>query len=282
MSCIAGALPKTGGMATENPFSGKPGANFWAAASLIFLFGAFLRLFRVGQQVILDDEWHALNAVQDHDYAWIFSHLGHADHSIPVTLLYEFFSHTIGLSEMSMRFPSLLAGILAIVLLPWLWRHWLERGESLFFAGLIAISPFLVNYSRIARPYALLALLAGASIILAWRWWQAAPGSERRLNGFSWFACTLLAAWANPVSLAVTAAPLLWFAGCASGSAWRHRNYRPVLRLASMGLTLFACVTLLMYLPLSNDLASLAVKSGLHRVNAGTLLEAASLFSGSG
>ena len=100
-------------MNAENPPSAITHGGFgtWLAVGAVFLFGLWVRAFRIGEQLILDDEWHALNAVQDHGYAWIFSHLGHADHSIPLTLLYEFFSHTIGLSEITMRAPSLLAGV---------------------------------------------------------------------------------------------------------------------------------------------------------------------------
>jgi hypothetical protein len=271
-------------MAAESPSPPNTDTLFWPAAGLILGLGAFLRLFRVGEQLILDDEWHALNAVQDHDYAWIFSHLGEADHSIPVTLLYELFSQTIGLGELSMRFPSLLAGILVIAALPWLWRRWLGPGETLLFAGLIAISPFLINYSRIARPYALLALLAGASLVLAWRWWQSTGELERNSwrSGLGWLVCAVLAAWINPVSLAVTAGPFLWFASCAAGSALRRNSWRPLLRLAAMGLAMTVAVAALMYIPLASDFGSLAIKARFHQAGPGTFLEAITLFAGSG
>ncbi len=267
-------------MNTENPSPAEAGSGIgaWFALGVIFLFGIFVRLFRIDEQLILDDEWHALNAVQDHDYAWIFSHLGHADHSIPLTLLYEFFSHSIGLSEITMRAPSVLAGILALLILPLLMRPWLRRGECVTMAALIAISPFLINYSRIARPYALLALLAGASIPLAWRWWQ----NQHRGSGLAWFACTVLSAWLNPVSLALTAAPYLWFTASAVTAWRRQRDHQPLLRLASMAVATATGIMALMLSPMSNDLASLAVKSGIHHVEAQTFLVGLSLFSGSG
>ena len=267
-------------MNAENPPSAITHSGFgaWLAVGAVFLFGIFVRAFRIGEQLILDDEWHALNAVQDHGYTWIFSHLGHADHSIPLTLLYEFFSHTIGLSEITMRAPSLLAGVLMLVMLPLLMRPWLQRGECMTMAALIAISPFLINYSRIARPYALLGLLAGASIPLAWRWWQ----TRHRGAGFAWFACTVLGAWLNPVSLALTAGPFLWFGGGAVAAWRRQRHHRPLLRLAAMATAMAAGITALMFAPMSNDFASLAVKSGVHQVDAQTFIVGLSLFTGSG
>ncbi len=263
-------------MATENSSAGSFWVNF-LPVTLVLLLETFLRVFRIGDQLILDDEWHALNAVQDHDYGWIFSHLGHADHSIPLALLYEFFTHTFGLNEITMRIPSVAAGIFAIIALPWLMRNWLKPRECLVMAALISISPLLVNYSWIARPYAMLFLLVGACIVLAWLWWRETD----RASGIAWISCTVLAAWLNPVSLAITAAPFLWFAASAFTDV-RHRNFQPILRLVITGIAMATGVALLLYSPLSNDFASLAVKSGLHRAGAGTFVVAASLFAGSG
>ena len=250
----------------------------WLVVGVVVIFGILIRLYRVGEQLILDDEWHALNAVQNHDYWWIFSHFGQADHSIPLALLFEFFSRTTGLDEITMRLPSLLAGILTLLVIPLLMRPWLKRNEIIVLVGLIAISPFLINYSRIARPYALVALLAGASLPLAWRWWHA----KDRGSGTAWFTCTVLAAWLNPVSLAVTAGPFLWFAGDSLAALWRTHDRQKLYRLVFMGVAISAAVALLMYIPLTNDFASLANKTGTHQVEPTTFLVALSLFSGSG
>ena len=265
----------------------RPGLSqrsiYWLVAGLVFMAGCFLRLFRVGDQILLDDEWHALNVVQDHDYGWIFSHLGHADHSIPMALLYEFFSHSIGLSELSMRAPSLLAGMAAIVALPFIFRRWLTPVESLVMAALIALSPFLINFSRIARPYTLLALLAACAVIFAWQWWYAREEpAKSRLTGLAWGMCTVLAAWLNPVSLAVSTAPFLWFGFSALASFRSSGSIRPLIRLIALGLGISAVLVLLLYSPLTADLSSLAVKSGVHRVQLETFAELAALYAGSG
>jgi hypothetical protein len=266
-------------MAAEAPPAGKPGALYWATAAAVLLLGASLRAYRLGQQLILDDEWHALNAVQDHGYGWIFSHLGHADHSIPLTLLYEFLSRTTGLDELTMRLPSLLAGIALLVLLPWLLRHWLRPSERLLLLALLAISPLLINYSRIARPYALLALLAAAAIPTAWRWWQRRNPTP---NAWGWYACALVSGWLNPVMLATTSAPLLWFLPSAARAAWRDSRYGPLLRACGMSVMLASGLVLLLFVPLSVDWASLAVKSGVHAVTPEALWVALTLFAGTG
>ncbi|HSM69348.1 MAG TPA: hypothetical protein VK830_06510 [Xanthomonadales bacterium] len=266
-------------MAAEAPPAGKPGALYWGAAAGVLLLGAVLRAYRIGQQLILDDEWHALNAVQDHGYRWIFSHLGHADHSIPLTLLYEFLSRTTGLDEWTMRLPLLLAGIALLVLLPWLLRHWLRPAERLLLMALLAISPLLINYSRIARPYALLALLAAAAIPTAWRWWQRRSPTP---NAWAWYACALISGWLNPVTLATTTAPFLWFLPSALRAARRDSRYGPLLRACGMSVMLASGLVLLLFVPLSVDWASLAVKSGVHAITPETPWVALTLFAGTG
>ena len=66
-----------------------------------------------------------------------------------------------------MRWPMMLAGIATLVALPLYARRYLGAGTALFFSVLLAISPMLVFYSRMARPYALTLLLSLVALILA-------------------------------------------------------------------------------------------------------------------
>jgi len=248
------------------------------ATALILLAGALVRCYRVGDQIILDDEWHALNVVQNTGYAFIFSHLGHADHSIPLALFYEWLSHGLGLDEITMRLPSLIAGVAVIVIFPLLLRPWLSRDERLVAAALLAISPFLINFSRVARPYSLLTLLAACSLPLAWRWWKNA----HRGFGFAWYVCIVLAAWLNPLSLAITLAPFLWFGVEAIIAGVAGKGWRPLFRLFFLGTAALATVVGLFWEPFSTDFISLVIKSGMDSTNPDTWIVVLSLFSGSG
>ena len=251
---------------------------YWIAAGSILSLGALVRFYRVADQVILDDEWHALNVVQNTDYGFIFSHMGHADHSIPLALLYELFSHTIGLSEFTMRLPSLIAGVLIIAVFPLLLRPWLTRNERLVTAALLALSPFLINFSRVARPYSLLTMLTACSLPLAWRWWK----SEKVGFGFAWFICVVLSAWLNPVSMAISTAPFLWFGAEAVFAVGAQGDWRPVRRLVSMGAAMLLTIGALFFAPVEMDLVSLTIKSGMDHVNLGTWSVLLGLYSGSG
>ena len=212
--------------------SEEPKTFYWIAGALILLAGALIRCYRVGDQIILDDEWHALNVVQNTGYAFIFSHLGHADHSIPLSLFYEWLSHGFGLDEITMRLPSLIAGVAVIAIFPLLMRPWLSRDERLMTAALLAISPFLINFSRVARPYSLLTLLTACSLPLVWRWWK----DSHRGFGFSWYVCTVLAAWLNPISLTISLAPFPWFGVEAMVAGATGNGWRPLFRLLALGM----------------------------------------------
>lgn len=246
--------------------------------TLILLGGCALRLWRIRDQVVIDDEWHALNAVQYFDAGWILTHFGTADISIPLALLYEWQQRWFGLSELLLRWPMLAAGAAAIVLVPHLLRTWLDRRERLLLAALIAVSPFLVYYSRFARPYALLALLGCAAVVLAWRWWQAGrPGLAA-----GWAGCAALSAWLNPAALAVAAAPFAWLGLQALRTGISGGGWRPLTRLAAVGLATVALLAALLGPPLATDFASFAGKAAQHEVSGGTLGWVLSLAAGSG
>jgi hypothetical protein len=176
------------------------------ALFLAVVAGAAIRLDQIADQIPGDDEWHALHALLAHPYAWILQHLGGADYCIPLTVYDKLVADTIGLSELWMRLPGLLAGIAAIALLPRLLRPELGTKASLVLAWLLAISPLHVYFSRYARPYAPAFLLSVLAVIALDRW--------RRTRAPRWGILTVLAAvlapWFHPVFLPFTLAPFAW------------------------------------------------------------------------
>lgn len=248
------------------------------AAGLLLAVGVFLRTFRVAEQLLIDDEWHALNRVMAADYAGILSTFGVADHSIPLTLLYEWLAQGPGLDEWLMRLPMMLAGSLLLVVFPWLVRRWLRPVESILLMALLALAPFLVFFSRQARPYALIALLCSACLPLAWHWWRA----RRPATALAWWLCTAASAWLNPAMLAVTLAPFLPIGLHGVLDGWRRSDWRPLLGAIVLGLAMLAGAAALLAWPLSQDQASLAVKAGVSTPELRTLLEMLTLWTGSG
>ncbi len=120
-----------------------------------FVVGALLRLDQVLAQVLLDDEWHLVHQITYYPPTHMVTTFGGADYSIPLALLDWVAMQQFALSEFTLRLPMIVAGLLTVIVLPMGLRGRLEGRVIALFALLLALSPFLISYSRIARPYAL-------------------------------------------------------------------------------------------------------------------------------
>jgi len=150
-----------------------------------------LRGYQIGEQILIDDELHALAKVATSDYRGIATTLGLQDHSIPLTLFYARLASIGRLSELSMLALPWLAGVGAIALCArFAWRH-ATRAEALTFGALLAVSPLLVLFTRQARPYAITLLLGLVAVHAAWCW--SRDGRLRHV--LLHVACGVLAVW---------------------------------------------------------------------------------------
>lgn len=261
------------------PPQAAPGASAWRGWPWlpVLAAAAALRLWQLDEQLLADDEWHALNKVIAAGPGEIVRSFGVADHSIPLTLLYEWLAAGPGLDEWTMRAPLLIAGLVSVVAMPWLLRDLARPDEKLAFGALLAVSPLLVYFSRTARPYALSVLLAFTAV-LAFRHWSV--HGDRRWAGAYVVACAL-AAWLHPLTLAVTLAPPLLLGLQASWAAVRRRQLRPLMRVAAVGAAAALPLALLLGPPIVADFGALAGKAGVHRVTPATAAQALALFAGS-
>lgn len=151
------------------------GANLivWA------LVGAFLRLHLIADQVLLDDEWHALYYSTAHSLAHLLRHATHDANSSPLNAYAWILLSTSGWSELPLRIPSLLPGLLSLIVLPLLARRVHGDAVASVFAVFLSLSPFLVSYSRIFRPYSALVFFTFISIYSAGIWIES---GERRFR----------------------------------------------------------------------------------------------------
>jgi hypothetical protein len=249
-------------------------ARAFGLLALVAAFGAWLRLDQITEQILAGDEWHALHVVGGAGYSWIFRHFGMADHCIPLTLLDELLANTVGLSELRMRAPSLAAGIAALVLLPAIARPRVGTSTALRFAALLAISPVLVHYSRVARQYSVIFLLA---LLGALAFERFLATEERR---FAWLyaACAILVPWFHPILAPFVLAPL--------GFALLRELPRGTRRIARVrALWPFAAAIavgwmILLGPPLLADFAGLRARSGLGRFRLFTFRIGYDLFTG--
>jgi hypothetical protein len=236
--------------------------------------GAAIRLDQIREQIVLDDEWHALHAILRFGYWRILTHFGWTDVCIPLAVYDKLVADTIGLSEMGMRLPMLLAGIGSLLVFPLMLRTWLGRPATTSLAWLLAISPLHVFFSRFARPYviSLLLVMVGALAFARWREGGRPRWKALSVAGFvlgPYFHLSTL-----PVALATLAVGLV---GAVGSPRARPRRAREVVRLAA---AVALGVAVLVGLPLALDHAALAYKIGRARLDAAMAEGALELMAG--
>lgn len=138
--------------------------------AVLLILGAALRLWHWTDQMLLDDEWHALNFVFNRSFKDIMLQQGMGANSMPVNVYSWILLHSAGWSEPLLRLPSMLAGISALFVLPMLVKRIWGTPVAVVTAALLSISPVLIFYSRILRPYAPAVLLATSSVLLTLAW----------------------------------------------------------------------------------------------------------------
>jgi len=244
--------------------------------ALATLFALVLRAWGVTHQVVLDDEWHALHKLMTSSYHEIARSFGLADHSIPLTLLYKAMADTIGLAEGRLRILQITSGTALVPLGAWLaWRALRDAPAAALFAFLLAGAPFLVMWSRFARPYAVMVLLTMACIGALWHW-----RSQRTRSAVAWVAATAaLSAWFHPLSAIYPA--LAWlFVFCEDVAAPGRVTPRPSLASARLAIRMGIAALVLLGWPLVHDFHSLREKAGGEYPDTGTYERMLSLFWG--
>jgi hypothetical protein len=196
------------------------------------LLGAALRLYHLAPQVLDGDEVHAVRAAVALPLGTILTTYQESDNCIPLTALFRLLlSGGVRLSEISFRVPSIVCGLLLLLLLALLPLGLLSRfprGVALAFAWLLALSPLLVFYSRIARSYLPMTLCALAAAAAFAAWWR----TLRPRFAVAYVLLSGLAVWLHLGAAPIVAAPFLFALG---DLAWGGREERG-RRLARLGL----------------------------------------------
>jgi len=169
--------------------------------------GALLRLWNLRAQVLGDDELHLIRTALTQPVGEILSTYQKVDATIPLSVLYRVLVESgVRLTETGVRLPAILSGLLLLVLAPlWADRR-LGRGTAIAFAWLLALSPGLVFYSRIARSYMPVVLLAFGAVVAFESWWR--NGGWKR--GAAYAVLAALAFWFHPVAAPLVLSPLVF------------------------------------------------------------------------
>lgn len=185
---------------------GEAELRFWGPLLAALGAGAVLRLVHLDAQVLGGDELHALAAASGESAAELLA-FRTTDHCIPLSLLYHGLLEVgVRLGESEVRAPMVVSGLLLLGGAPLAARAAFGRGTAVIFAWLLAISPPLVLYTRIARPYAPMVLLAWGAI-LAFARWRAHGG---RLAAALYPLLGAGAIYFHLGAAPIVAAPLAW------------------------------------------------------------------------
>jgi hypothetical protein len=233
--------------------------------ALALAVGAFLRTWQLDIQILLDDEWHAINKLlRATDARDIATHFGLADYSIPLTLYYRFLYLHGGLTDWGMRLPMLLAGVGLLLAAPWLTRAIVSLPTRSTWVALMALSPLMIYHTRTARPYAITTFLCFVAIFAFRAWWLEHAGRWRWATLY--VAATFLAGWLHLIALSFALAPFLFHGAVALRDSLRAAGRSQGLRRLRDLLVLGVCVSLplaaALLPPLLADAASLAAKAG--------------------
>jgi len=248
--------------------------------------GALLRLWGLSHQILVGDENHGVASAVHLTLPEILTTYRLADHCIPLSGYYRtLMTGGIGLSEELIRAPAVISGLAALVLFPLAVGRWRQLdgnwGRAVAFAWLLAVSPSLVYYSRFARPYAEVVLLAPLAAAAFWRWWRG--------GGHRWAAIYAVAgaasAWFFLGSLPFVAAPLAW---AGAHLAWRkarghregHCRSLPALAVVAAGLA--AGIAAFLFAALPSFLRLVRKKAGGALVEAEDLADLARIQAGTG
>jgi hypothetical protein len=170
------------------------------------LIGFVLRVYLLRDQVLLDDEWHGLYYVIGRSPGWLLTHFSVPGATCIPQNLYEWALFSIwGWSEVPLRLPSLVSGLLIVPVGALLARRLVGERNAGLLACLLACSPILVFYSRLCRPYSSVALLTFAAVLLAASWQRSG-----RVRSAVWFGIAgVFAVYFHLYAAVSVAAPIM-------------------------------------------------------------------------
>lgn len=244
----------------------------YVAATLLALgLGIWARVNGLWNQVLQDDEWHAVHQIINNTPREFMLSFGRSDHSIPLTGLYWLISQITKLNEFLMRLPMLAAGTIMLVVWYVHVRNIWNNRVAILALWLLALSPVLIQYSRIARPYMLTLALLFASY---WFFEQCIIKQNKYLSirYIVYSITTSIAVWLHLTMLPFVVAPYVYhfFSAVPFNTVQREK----LLKIIVLGFPTGLLTCLLILPPMINDFAALEGKSGIDRVGVDTIITA--------
>jgi len=134
------------------------------ALLLILALASFLRIYDLGTESLWYDEVHSIR-VSGQNFVSVIRGAAVGKHTPLYFIGLHFWTGFLGDSEVSLRSPSAIFGILSVLIIYWVGCALFNRKVGLISSLLSAISLFHIHYSQEARPYSLLLLLSLLSFL---------------------------------------------------------------------------------------------------------------------
>ncbi len=190
----------------------------YATLSMIVIIGGWLRLTGLGRQSLWFDEADIVVRAQRPFDVVLQTFTATGENGPLYNILLALWIRVAGISEIAVRFPSAIAGLLAIPLIYILGRRLMSAQVGLLGAGLLAISPYHVWYSQEAKMYSMVVLLAIVSTLAL----VEALCSNRRWLWAAYVVATSLMFYTHVATVLVFAAQVGYVA--LTWRSWRDRH----------------------------------------------------------
>ena len=256
-------------------FIGRVGPVLALSAALVA--GTVLRAYQLTAQVLVDDEWHLVHKLRDGpSLASLIGDFGSNDHSIGLGLCSWLLMRLGPVNELSLRMPSLIAGLVLLIAMPFVAARDLDLGTGVMLAWLLAISPLLCFFSRLARPYAVTTLLVSIAVLSFYRWFVSGGKDRQARRSY------LLAAASTPIfHLSSAPAVLAPFLIAAFPPSILRSSARPSTKAtARLFVTTIAAMAVLLFIPAFESGGRVAARLAIDRPDVTTGIGALQLLSG--
>lgn len=131
---------------------------------LIVLLGTFLRIYDLGKENLWLDEGYTLATAEKSTSELLDSLYEYEINPPAYFLMIHYWISLFGTSEFSLRFPSVIFGLISIFLIYLLGKEWFNKKTGLISAMLMSISMLNIEYSQEARTYTLLVMVTLLSL----------------------------------------------------------------------------------------------------------------------
>lgn len=223
------------------------GSRRTLALFFIIALGAVLRLEAMNGRVLLGDEVGTARGVHE-TYWYLMTHFGNRLTQPAYLILSRFFANTLWVGEFPIRLPSLLFGISGIVAVYFLGTTLFSRRVGLLSALLLALNPYHIFYSQMARGYVMAATLSTLSFL----WLLKLIETRKPLHAACYVLSTSLAIYCHLGCVGIVLGELIVvsFIACAR----RSGSVRRILLPVAASVALVGVLSFLLYLPAMNDI----------------------------